>query len=152
MRIPVSFDRPVQISNVGDTVQAKSGDRYIHATGADSLTIRIDTTNIEYLNGLFVDALLDGTVATRRVTVSMWRRNRVICTVMSGALTAGQELKLSVGPDLDSYDAVVFANTHFQNRSFFRGPYMPGDSILIDILNAGATDTLNAELSTLEIL
>jgi hypothetical protein len=150
-RLPVSVREPVIVNSVGSSRSAAGGDKYAHIQANDSATFRLDTNGIAFLNGLFIDALMNADVLTRRVTCSLWRQNRFVCTVISGEITAGQELKMSIGPDLDSYDAVVFAGTHFQTRSFFIGPFYGGDQILFDILNPGVTDTLSIEVSMREI-
>jgi len=135
MRIPVSFDRPVETTTVSGQNQARVTTRLLRFIEDDTgVNIVVPQNSIWYIQNVYVRSVHSALAGNRLLTYLHQRRDgldyRNIWRWYSPMIAASQTMEVFAHPTQEYInEAGVVSSTYLAYRSMAPNPYMDGDEL-----------------------
>lgn len=160
MPIRVSFDQPVSVRNEDTLKTFTPKSRMIVEEGkTPPFSISVPNGTMWYVELLYLRFAMSAVVANRVGICSLQRlmtdvKQNILYQFFTPTLDASRQQYARCGSEISFQDdgtQLAPANIYECFRYFPRGPLMQGDSIGLNVFNAQAGDTIDADLLITEV-
>lgn len=152
--VPVTFPEPVAVSTADalGTARLRTKHLYLNMKGqGGSFTVPPGCTWV--IEHMLIHLLCGASEGDRYPKLEIQRDDRLIYRMYSGCITKNDMLDILLG-SYDGYsEGTSYAgiNQYVMTRPLWRGPYLSGDVIAVDVDNIFPADYLNVDLIVDEV-
>lgn len=153
-RFPVSFPRPVEVTDVKDMAAVRPTERKLRYTGMWRINIEVPANSAWYIKSMWVQCVSDNLAGNRQLVVQLYRDDRVVWDARSRPFPLTDTMIMQLAPNLGAFDGPFEVSnlTYIDYRPWYPGAVLgTRDYVWVESQIVGANDLLTVEVIVDEV-